>query len=84
MIKNGGVIPAILKLDNVFTAEKSVGTISVDDASLYISSEDEIILMIQAAEAFVNNDHKPAIFHANFFHRPTKPLLEDMHACHAN
>lgn len=38
--------------------------------------------MIRAAGTFIKNDHKPASIHANYFHRHTTVLFDELHLLH--
>lgn len=45
----------------------TLGVNHPDDPNIYISSEEDILLIIQVSDALVENDHKPALFHVNSF-----------------
>lgn len=49
----------------------------LDGSSLYISTEEDIILMIQAADEFMNNEHKLALCRLSAFYYHARALLMD-------
>lgn len=51
----------------------------IDDPSFYTSSEEDMLLMIQATDLFLQKDYKPCPILANFFHRHAKDLFWDLH-----
>lgn len=65
MIKDKFMLPLIQKLSKDALAAKTLGTMHLDDQKLYSFSENDILLMIQGADAFVENDHKRAAFYAD-------------------
>lgn len=46
--------------------------------SIYNSLDDEILFMIQTADGFIANDHKPSTFHATSFYRYDTALLDEL------
>lgn len=64
------------------TEEEILGITHLDDEGLHISTEEDILLMIQAADAFVNDDLKPAPFHASTFYCHRKAILDKFHVSH--
>lgn len=64
-------------------AMRAFGSMHHDDTSPYILSEKEILLIFQASDASVKNDHKPAPIHANFFHRYAKVIVQELHNCNS-
>lgn len=69
MMKHQGVVRLFLKLGNDAPAAKTFVITHLDDAILCIFSEENILLMIQAAASLFNNNYKPAPFHAHSFYR---------------
>lgn len=67
MIKHKGMLDLLVDLEKDCPPTKTLGIMALDDPSLYISSKEETLLMIPAADAIVENDHKPALFHAKVF-----------------
>lgn len=61
---------------------KIVHIMNLDDPSLYIISDENIRLMIQAIDAFVRNDSKPATFRTSSFSRHARVLLNELHSYH--
>lgn len=53
-----------------------------DDFFLHISSEMDILFMILAADAFLDNDHKPALFLANSFYSRARNLFDEIQVSH--
>lgn len=65
MIKHQDVLHIFGKLVKAASTAKTFSITHNDHPSLYISSEEDILLMNQAADTLVNTDRKPATFHAN-------------------
>lgn len=65
MIKHEGMHPLLEKLGKDALVPKNHGITHLDDASLYIFSEKDILLMIQGADPFVKNDRETAPLYAN-------------------
>lgn len=80
MIKDQSMLSPLEKLDKDNSAAKSFGITNLDDSSLYVCSDEDIVLMIQAAECFVNIDDKPALSHSNFFYRQAIDICDKRHA----
>lgn len=76
------LLPLLVKLDKDATAAKTLGITHLDDLSLYISSEVDILLIILAADAFVKNNCNPAPFHKNYFYRHFKAFLDELYVRH--
>lgn len=51
----------------------------LDDRSLYIFSEQEILLMIQAVQALVKNGHRSSRLYAKYLYRHTKSLFNEFY-----
>lgn len=81
MINSEGILPLIVS----FAIGASVVTMLVithlDDLGVYDSTEEIVRVIIQAANAFVKNDHMRAPFHASDFYNQTRALddkLQDL------
>lgn len=75
LIKHQAVLLCIGKLGGDALAANTLGMQHLDDPILYTSSEKDILLIIQAADQFVKNNHKAVDFHANLFCRQVRALL---------
>lgn len=75
-VKHQGMLPLLAKLCIGDQVRKNSGITQLDHANIYISCEEYILLVIHAADEFVNNDHKPVPFHANDFYRHGQALLD--------
>lgn len=67
MIKHQRVLICLIKLGRDYFEAKDLVITPLHDSSLYISSEKDTLLMLQAAGAFVNVDHENASFHTKSF-----------------
>lgn len=76
MVKIQGVLLLLGKLVKDASVGKILGITHLDDPCLYISSEEDILLIIKAAYAIVKNDYKPAPLHAVSFYRRVRDLLD--------
>lgn len=65
MIRHRGVLTFLVKLSTILqmAEAESFGLTYLDEQSLCISSEEDILFMIQAADALVKNDHNPGPSH---------------------
>lgn len=59
------MLPFVAKLQKHNAAANTLG-ITLFDYQSYISSEEDVLLMIHTAEGFANKNHKPATFRANY------------------
>lgn len=59
MMHPGVVVPLLVKLGGSALAAKTLGIVHLGDRVLYISHEDDALLIIQTAEVFVKNDYRP-------------------------
>lgn len=50
--------------------------------NIYVSSVGDILLIVLAAEAFVNNDYKAAPLDGNYIYIHVTSYLVDLHVCH--
>lgn len=82
MIRNEGVLPLLVSPAMEAAVAKAQGITDLDDPALYIPTEVDFLLMIQAADRFVKNDHKPALFHAIAFFRHARASLDKLDALH--
>lgn len=57
----------------------NLSTIYLENPSLYIAFEENILLIKQAADEFVKKDGKRAFPHANLFYRHTRVLFGKLH-----
>lgn len=78
MIKHQHTLPFLLKLSKDTPAAENLGVAHSNDLGLQISFEKGILLMIQAADAFVTNNHKPSPFYANLFYTPSRALIDEI------
>lgn len=63
-------------------AANALGTTHPDNSSPYILYEDEVLLMNQAANVFVRNDHKLSTFHEIDFNAHTRETFKGLDVCH--
>lgn len=82
MTMHQGVLLLLERLVTDASVTKTLGVTHLDDPSLDISSEQSILLMIPAADKFVKNDHKAALFHTNSFYWHARALLGELHLRH--
>lgn len=82
VIKNEGVLPLLVDLVMVVSVVKMLSITHLDDLGLFISTEEGIFLLAQAAKASVKNDHQPAPFHTSAFYRHARSLLDKLHVHH--
>lgn len=82
MIKKNGVLTllATLVMDGPVVQMRWVT--HFQDPGLYTSTKVVIFLMIQAADAFVDNDYKPVLFHASSKYRHARALLDELYFYH--
>lgn len=59
IIKHQCVLSLLVTLSIDAPAGKTFRITHHDDPSLYISSKDDILVMVQATDSFTRNDHKP-------------------------
>lgn len=59
----------------------TLNIIHVDDPGLYIPTEKNILIIIQAANALVKSYHKPAPLYVSTFYRRARALLDELHIC---
>lgn len=79
MNNDRGVIHFIARLSSVAPAAKNLCIMQFGSPRLKISSQKNILLMIQAADSFVRNDDSTAPFHANTFDRHVRAVLGKLH-----
>lgn len=82
MIKFLKVLLLFVNLNKDPPVAKNFGITHLDYPTLYISSEKDILFMIQIADAFVTNFHKQVPSHANFFRRQSIDLLDKLYIFH--
>lgn len=78
LLKSQGVLLLSGKLEKDALVANTFGITHLDDSRLYTSSEEDILFMIQAANAFVKNDHKLVTFLVNFFYRKSKGIMDEL------
>lgn len=81
MIKNRGLLLLFEKMGKVASAAKTARNMLLDEPSLYISSQRQVIFIIQVADAFIKNDLEPASFHASAFKRHFMNLPKKLYVC---
>lgn len=59
MIKNEGVLPLLVSIAMDAPAVKTLGITHLADKGFYIFTAEDILFMVQAADEFVEIDHKP-------------------------
>lgn len=84
LIKQECVLVLLPKLVKHASVAKTVDITQLDDPILFISSEREIVLMIQAADLFVKNNNSPSSFQANFFLIDAEVRLQRLPVCDLN
>lgn len=71
-IKHKVMFPLPIDLCEKALATQTIVITPLDEQTLYTPSEEYIVLIIQAAAAFVMTKHKPAPLQANDFHSHTR------------
>lgn len=66
-----------------FSAAKIFGITHVDDQTLVVPSEKDILLMIQGGDVFVKNENNLAPIQANVYDRYVRMLVDEPHFYHA-
>lgn len=82
IIKHQGVLRDLAKLCKTALLANDLDMTSVDDSSLYICFEEDILLMSHDTDGFVKNDHKPSSLRTNLFYRRDRILLDRLQLCH--
>lgn len=80
-IKQQDVLPFLMTVIKDASVAKTVGIIHFDVPSFYISSQKDVLLIIQDNDALVKNDLKPAPFHASSFHRHAWVIFNELQVC---
>lgn len=75
MTKHQVALPLLGKLYEVALVTKTLVITHLEDLSLYKASEENVLLIMQPAEVFFMDNHKPFHFHANSFYRHALSLL---------
>lgn len=81
MTKRQGMLPVLKKLARDSTAARNFRIARLNQSSLYLSFEENIVLMIQVADAYAENDHEPAHFQTNSCFRHARALLDEINLC---
>lgn len=82
MVMNRGVLLLLGKLFTVTPAAKTAGITHNEDPSLYVRSEEDILLVIQVADVFFKNDIKPGTLQQNLIYGHASALLDEVHVRH--
>lgn len=84
IIRNRGLLSLPIDLEKDASAARKLGIKQRDDPALYISSVENILLMIQAVDEFFKNDQKPAPapLHANSLCRHATVVSDQHHVRH--
>lgn len=64
------------------SAKNAFDITQLEDPNIYMSSKDDILLLIQAADSFVKSGHIPASFQTNSFYRYVRTFLDKLHDRH--
>lgn len=80
--KKEDVLLLLVSLSSDTPVAKMLGSTHLDDPVLYISSEEEVLSMIQAADSSSKSDHRMAPFHNRAFYRHSNALLNELNAPH--
>lgn len=64
MVRNQSLLQRFVKMGKSAPAAKNPCITHLDDPRFYTSSEVDIVLIMQTADSFVNNDHKLNPFHS--------------------
>lgn len=78
VINQQGLLPLLFKVGKDVPAARTVSITRLDNLSSYICSENDILLMNKAADAFDKNVHKHATFHANPLNRHANRLHDEV------
>lgn len=82
MVKNQDMFPLLRKLGENTLVPKSLLITYIDDPSFYVTSEEEIPLMIQASDTFVKSDHNPDFLRMDSIYRHVRVLSNKLHIRH--
>lgn len=75
------LLPAIISID--VTAANIIGIAHSYYSSLYISSEDDSLVIVQRIRMFVQNDNSPTLFSALASYWHAKDIFDEMHFWHS-
>lgn len=79
IIKLRGFSRVLLKLRMNAVMAETLDITYFHDPTIYIPSEQAILLIIQAAVAIARNDQKPAYFQTNYFYAYGRALVDELH-----
>lgn len=82
MRKDQELLPLLGNLGNIAPVDEILGIMILDLPSLYIPSEENILLKIQTAHAFVKNAHKSTSCHTSAYCNHTRHVLNEPHPHH--
>lgn len=77
-VKQKGVLPILVKQSGNVPAAKTLCITQPNDPSLFIFSQEDILVKIQDTDASVKNNNEPAQFHTNSLYRHAKAPLEKL------
>lgn len=80
VINYRGELPPYERLGNEVSAAKTLGISHFDDRSLYVSSQENIILIVLVAHAFDKSEHRRVSIHVSSFCRLVRVLVNELHA----
>lgn len=75
-------VPSTCEASELCSCAETFAISLFDDLSVYIPSEEKIFFMIQAADEFRKNNHKPTPFHANVLYRHARTLFDELQVRH--
>lgn len=82
MIRYEDVLSLFVNLDKNGSAAKTRAIAHVDERSLFNFSEEDILQMIKAADAFTRTNHKLTTFQENSFYQLAKGLFATLYVCY--
>lgn len=82
MVKHQVVVMAFIRMGKTPPVTEALRVTHLHDPGFSISSEEDILLIIQTGEAILNNSHKPASFVTSSSKRGGRVLLVVLHAHH--
>lgn len=76
------MLSSLSKLFKDAPAAKPIVVIDCNNPSICMSSKADILLMIQASDAFLKNDHNPTAFHITFISRHARVIFDELYDHH--
>lgn len=80
MTKHHDLLQIFGKLSKYAASAMPLDIMHFDDPNLHISSEEDVLLIIQAVDAFITYHQKPASLHPDLFYRYVLRLLDELHS----